>query len=60
MMEHGYIVSLLKRETVHMQNVKIEASYAGDSKRPDNFVVTYQINDERPIREVFKNTSGGK
>lgn len=40
-------------------NVKIEPSYSS-SKRPDSFTVTYQINDERPIREIFNNAPGGK
>lgn len=41
-------------------NVKIEPSYSSSSKRPDSFTVTYQINDERPIREIFNNAPGGK
>lgn len=41
-------------------NVKVEPSYSGNSKRPDSFTVTYQINNERPIREVFNNAPGGK
>lgn len=41
-------------------NVKVEPSYSGNNKRPDSFTVTYQINNERPIREIFNNTPGGK
>jgi len=40
--------------------VKIEPSYTGNSKRPDSLTVTYQINNDRPVREVFNNAPGGK
>ncbi|MBP2851796.1 DNA/RNA non-specific endonuclease [Dickeya oryzae] len=40
--------------------VKIEPSYSGESIRPDAFTVTYQINNERPVRETFNNAPGGK
>ncbi|QCT22664.1 hypothetical protein FEM41_11495 [Jejubacter calystegiae] len=41
-------------------NVKIEPSYTGSNKRPDSFTVTYQIGNDRPVREVFNNAPGGK
>ncbi|HBL4971661.1 TPA: hemagglutinin repeat-containing protein [Enterobacter cloacae] len=41
-------------------NVKIEPSYTGSNKRPDSFTVTYQINNDRPVREIFNNAPGGK
>lgn len=41
-------------------DVKIEPSYTGSNKRPDSFTVTYQINNDRPVREIFNNTPGGK
>jgi len=41
-------------------DVKIEPSYSGSNVRPDSFSVTYQIDTERPEREVFNNAPGGK
>ncbi len=40
--------------------VKIEPSYNGNNKRPDSFTVTYQLNNDRPVREIFNNVPGGK
>lgn len=41
-------------------NVKVEPSYSGSNVRPDSFTVTYQIDNERPVREIFNNAPGGK
>ncbi|MEI2264979.1 DNA/RNA non-specific endonuclease [Erwinia sp. CGal63] len=41
-------------------DVKIEPSYSGSNVRPDSFSVTYRIDTERPVREVFNNAPGGK
>ncbi|WP_369815307.1 hemagglutinin repeat-containing protein [Citrobacter sp. CtB7.12] len=41
-------------------NVKVEPSYSGSNVRPDSFTVTYQIGNERPVREIFNNAPGGK
>ncbi|EBA9414188.1 DNA/RNA non-specific endonuclease [Salmonella enterica] len=40
-------------------NVKVEPSYSGSNVRPDSFTVTYQIGNERPVREIFNNAPGG-
>lgn len=41
-------------------NVKIEPSYSGSNKRPESFTVTYQIDNDRPVKETFSNAPGGK
>lgn len=40
--------------------VKINPTYSADSTRPDKFTVEYQIGNDRPVRETYKNTHGGK
>lgn len=44
----------------HQVQVKIDVSYKDNGARPDHFSVTYQVGNERPIRERFENAPGGK
>ena len=36
-------------------SVKIEIEYIGTEVRPDKFIVTYKIGDDKPIKEIISN-----
>jgi filamentous hemagglutinin len=40
--------------------VVIDVKYPPGSQRPDRFIVKYQIGDDPPEREIFKNAPGGR
>lgn len=40
-------------------NVKVDIIHSGDSARPDQFVVKYKIENERPVAVEFDNVAGG-
>ena len=56
-MENTWAEALRRGSTV---DVKIDITYEAGSQRPTRFDITYQIDDEDPETEMFKNSRGGK
>ncbi len=56
-METTWSNALKEGKTV---KVTVEPVYSGASNRPAKFNIVYQIDNERPIQKIFKNSPGGK
>ena len=56
-MENTWAEALRRGSTV---DVKVDIAYEAGSRRPTRFDITYQIDDENPETEMFKNSRGGR